>query len=95
MKKNDDNIKFSKKESESKGKLENDKSKQLIKLDKKGETKDIPKSIHITKEKLKSKVPRLKLNENLLFYNNIGVRKLYEYTENLNFSDKLTEVILI
>lgn len=63
-------------------------------LAKKGEVKNSNKLVNIEKEKLKAKVPRLKLNENLLFYNDIGVRKLYELTENLDFSEKMSEVII-
>ena len=63
-------------------------------LAKKGEVKNSNKLVNIEKEKLKAKVPRLKLNENLLFYNDIGVRKLYELTENIDFSEKMSEVII-
>ena len=96
MKKNDFPQNMTTKDnSESKDKLEKDKSKIHIKLAKKTTKDGNTKLINIEKEKINNKVPRLKLNENLLFYNNIGVRKLYELTENLNFSEKMNEVILM
>ena len=96
MKKNDFPQNMTTKDnSESKEKLEKDKSKIYIKLAKKTTKDGNTKLINIEKEKINNKVPRLKLNENLLFYNNIGVRKLYELTENLNFSEKMIEVILM
>lgn len=96
MKKNDFPQNMTTKDnSESKDKLEKDKSKIHIKLAKKTIKDGNTKLINIEKEKINNKVPRLKLNENLLFYNNIGVRKLYELTENLNFSEKMNEVILM
>ena len=96
MKKNDFPQNMTTKDnSESKEKLEKDKSKIHIKLAKKTIKDGNTKLINIEKEKINNKVPRLKLNENLLFYNNIGVRKLYELTENLNFSEKMNEFILM